>query len=90
MQVDPDELEIAALRGLSGLAGRRVLEVGAGDGRLSELLAAEAAQWVALDTDRDELTATDGVSQRRLHADARRLPFPDAVFEVVFFSYALC
>lgn len=90
MQIDPEDLELQALRGRQAFAGRRVLEIGAGDGRLSEPLAPGAAQWVALDPDRAELVLAAADPIRRAAGDARRLPFRAASFDVVFLSYALC
>lgn len=97
MQVDPDGLELKTLRGLLDFGGRRVLEVGAGDGRLTFPFDADAAGWVALDPDVDELRraaqaapAHGSGSARFMQGDARRLPFAAGVFDIVFFSHALC
>lgn len=50
MRLDSDGQETAALRAFAGgLAGRRVLEVGCGDGRLTWKYAAGAARVVGLD-----------------------------------------
>lgn len=101
MKVDPDDLELQTLRGLLDLdsapAGLRVLEAGAGDGRLSFPLLTGAALWAALDPDRDELrlAAQDDRARARpalalVQSDARRLPFSSCAFDLVFFTHALC
>ncbi len=53
---DPEENETHALRTLAGnLAGKRVLEIGCGDGRLTWRYAAEAARVTAIDPELEEL-----------------------------------
>ncbi len=53
---DPEENETHALLTLTGsLAGKRVLEVGCGDGRLTWRYAAEAGYVTAIDPDLEEL-----------------------------------
>lgn len=92
--------ELEALRGLIDFARLRVLEIGAGDGRLTWPFAGKARRWVALDPDADELR--QAVRDRRdarprvrervqlTLGDARRLPFPDGAFDLAFFTYSLC
>lgn len=94
---DPTGLELATLRALAAFAGGRVVEIGAGDGRLAWSLAPSAALWVALDTDLDELAvaAEDAASHRaarvRLAAgDGRALALPAACCDLAFFSWSLC
>jgi len=56
VRLDPEENEIHALRTLAGpLTGKRVLEIGCGDGRLTWRYASEAAAVVGLDPDADKL-----------------------------------
>jgi ubiquinone/menaquinone biosynthesis C-methylase UbiE len=56
MRVDPEENEIHALLNLAGsMVGKRVLEVGCGDGRLTWRYAAEAGHITALDPKADKL-----------------------------------
>jgi ubiquinone/menaquinone biosynthesis C-methylase UbiE len=52
LRLDPQGEEVALLRRAAGnLAGRRVLEVGAGDGRLTWRYARDAAHVTAIDPD---------------------------------------
>jgi ubiquinone/menaquinone biosynthesis C-methylase UbiE len=49
--LDPEGAHLAALRRLGEFDGRRILELGCGDGRLTVPIAAEAAFVLALDPD---------------------------------------
>lgn len=96
--VIPSKLELQTLTQMVRFAGRRVVEIGVGDGRLAWPLAREARQWIGLDSDPEDLTlareerAKDREKERvRLMAgDGRALSFPDDYFEVAFFSWSLC
>ena len=72
------------------VAGKRVMEVGAGSGRDSVRLAAAGAIAVILDYSMPSLETARRVAERegvRAHfvrADALRLPFLDGTFDVVF------
>jgi len=89
----PSKLELAAIRELIDFNRLRVLEIGAGDGRLSAPFAAEAEQWIAIDPDGDEVRLAardlDGAARVSL-GDARQLSFPDEAFDLVFFTWSLC
>src|SRR5262245_42393866 len=51
LRVDPEKNEIRALRGVGPWRGKRVLEIGCGDGRLTLRLAGLGARVDALDPD---------------------------------------
>ena len=51
--LDPEGAHLAALRRLGDFRGRRVLELGCGDGRLTVPIATDAAHVLALDPDAD-------------------------------------
>ena len=92
----PSALELKTLRQLARFAGKRVLEIGVGDGRLAWSLAAEALQWIGLDSDSDDLTQAgeerekDKERVQLLSGDGRALSFPNDYFDVAFFSWSLC
>lgn len=98
MLIDPQDLELTTLRRLADGAGQRVVEIGAGDGRLAWPLAREAAVWVALDPDPDEVAAARedltgapaGARVRLLVADGRALPLEDNAFDLALFTWSLC
>jgi len=61
--LDPEGAHIAALRRLADFTGRRVLELGCGDGRLTLGIARDAASVFAFDPDADAVErGADGIS----------------------------
>ena len=81
----------AVVRAVAPTAGQRVLDVAAGTGTSAAALAAGGATVVACDFSLGMLE----VGRRRrpelcfVAGDALRLPFPDAVFDVVTISFGL-
>jgi 2-polyprenyl-3-methyl-5-hydroxy-6-metoxy-1,4-benzoquinol methylase len=56
IRLDPEDSETSALSEFAGdLAGKLVLEIGCGDGRLTWRLAERAARVVAIDPDAEEI-----------------------------------
>ncbi len=98
MLIDPEDLELRTLRALASFSGQRVVEIGAGDGRLAWPLAPEATVWVALDPDPDEVKSAvaDLVAAPQprpvclLIADGRALALPADHFDLALFSWSLC
>lgn len=94
--IDPSDLELTTLRALADFAGCRVVEIGAGDGRLAWSLAGQAAQWLALELDRDELgAAAQELAGRRepvrlMAGDGRALALAAGHFDLAFLSWSLC
>jgi len=88
---DPQHLEVQHLRQISALNGATVLEIGAGDGRLTALYAAWAQQIISIDMDSARLqTAQEsGTDAHLIQTDAIHLPFADAYFDVVLFAWSL-
>jgi 2-polyprenyl-3-methyl-5-hydroxy-6-metoxy-1,4-benzoquinol methylase len=60
---DPEGHEIQALHRLSeGFAGKTILEIGCGSGRLTRLIAPQAVQMVAIDPDAEKVTQAQAQS----------------------------
>ena len=94
--VDPDGVEIAAIRELVDPDGRRVLDVGCGEGRLSFELARHGATVVGFDPDEDAIAAAREETPRELRrrirfeaAHAAQIELPKGEFDLVLFSWSL-
>ncbi len=79
---------------LGDIAGRRILEVGAGAAQCSRWLAGEGAEVVATDVSAGMLARSRAIDAHRpgapvpvVQCDARALPFPDASFDVAFTAF---
>jgi 2-polyprenyl-3-methyl-5-hydroxy-6-metoxy-1,4-benzoquinol methylase len=57
IRLDPEDSETKALHELADFNGKRILEIGCGDGRLTWRYADRAAQIVAIDPDADDIAA---------------------------------
>ncbi len=55
--LDPEDTETKALLEYADFTGKRVLEIGCGDGRLTWRYARQAASIVAIDPDEDEIAS---------------------------------
>lgn len=94
---NPSKLELNTIRELIDFDDLRVLEIGAGDGRLTFPFAGKAARWVALDPDVDEVRLaadelrTQPIPTVRLAlGEAQKLSFESESFDLVFFTWSLC
>ncbi len=91
----PEGLREADIQFLGGLSNQRVLEIGAGAAQCSRYLARKGIDVVATDLAQGmldqarELNNTHGVTFPLEQADARRLPYPDDSFDVVFTSFGV-
>lgn len=92
LQIDPELHETNALRRLvSSFAGLHVLEIGAGDGRVTRLYAEEAASVIAIDPHDDDIAA---LRAELPQVDARAIGFeelelPPASVDAVLFTWSL-
>jgi ubiquinone/menaquinone biosynthesis C-methylase UbiE len=93
--LDPEGAHLAALRRLGDFEGRRVLEMGCGDGRLTLGIAAEAAHVLAFDPDAEAI----GRARRFLPADlservayrvasAKSIELEPVSFDLAVFSWS--
>ncbi|WP_159887216.1 class I SAM-dependent methyltransferase [Paenibacillus puerhi] len=86
-----------AITRIAPCAGRRLLDLGAGSGRLTLELAQEAASITATDLSPAMLEVLNarlaslqpGAKVQTFAADHRQLPLPDQVFDVVFSGWSL-
>jgi SAM-dependent methyltransferase len=83
----PERLDEADAGLLGPVAGRTVLEVGAGSGDSSAWLEAAGARAVATDLSLGMLRTAPDPAPPRLQCDARRLPFADGSFDIAFTAY---
>ena len=94
--VDPEGTHLRVLRGLADFGGARVLEIGAGEGRLTTGFAADAASVLAIDPDRDSIAEAERTLRDDLRAkvtfrvaSVAELDVPKADFDLVLFSWSL-
>lgn len=94
--LDPEGAHIAALRRLADFDGRRVLEFGCGDGRLTLPIASEAAHVLAFDTDADAVARARRSLPRELVerveyrvASAISVDLEPQSFDLAVFSWSL-
>ncbi len=97
IRVDPEDAEAVALFDYAGeFAGKRVLEIGCGDGRLTWLYAGRAGRVVAIDPDPDEIAAAiEGLPPKlRSRVEFHTLGIlefdaPEASFDAAILSWSL-
>lgn len=96
LRIDPEQNEIHALEGVTDWHGTRVLEIGCGDGRLTQRLAEFGAIVHAIDPDaalvrkaRKALPQRFAKSVRFKAGNAERLCHRDTWFDAVIFAWAL-
>ena|SRR5438132_7967962 len=94
--LDPEHAHIAALRRLCDFDGRRVLEVGCGDGRLTLGIAEQAVSVFAFDPDEEAVararkTLPSDLADRVTYdvGSATEIEIPRSAYDIVVFSWSL-
>jgi ubiquinone/menaquinone biosynthesis C-methylase UbiE len=92
----PPGMEVGLIERYVGLKGRRILEIGCGDGRLTRQVAPLASRVVAIEPDparvavARRLAAEDGIGNVSFRVNsAERFRLRDDPFEVALFSWSL-
>ena len=97
--VDPNGTEATVLHELMDFTGRRVLEIGCGDGRVTWQFAKQAASVIAIDPDKEAIASAvknrpAELSDRLEFLVSRIEDFAgapgDPAFDVVLFTRSLC
>jgi ubiquinone/menaquinone biosynthesis C-methylase UbiE len=93
---DPERTEKKQLHKYADFTGKRVLEIGSGEGRLTWLYAARSATTTGIDPDRDALRVatidrpSDLVDQVRFaQALSEQLPFSKETFDMAVLAWSL-
>jgi ubiquinone/menaquinone biosynthesis C-methylase UbiE len=96
LRIDPEKNEIHALKAMTGWRGKRALEIGCGNGRLTRRLANLGAYVDAIDpnkklitTARKELPSHLSERIRFKAGSALDLKYPDQTFDIAVFSWVL-
>jgi magnesium-protoporphyrin O-methyltransferase len=94
--LDPEEAHLAALRRLGDFRGRRVLELGCGDGRLTLGIAEKAASVLAFDPDAEAVERARQslpveLAERVTYrvASGKEIELEPVSFDLVVFSWSL-
>jgi 2-polyprenyl-3-methyl-5-hydroxy-6-metoxy-1,4-benzoquinol methylase len=95
LQQDPERNETKYLHKYADFAGKRVLEIGCGEGRLTWQYAKESLNTIGIDLDRDALrvASVDRPSdlESRVHfslAKSEQLPLSSDLFDVAIFAWS--
>lgn len=94
VRVDPERRETRVLRRNVPFAGARVLDIGCGDGRLSNRIRGWVRSIAGVDMAGEEVRRAharkrlEGIARFAV-ADASRLPFQDRSFDLALFSWSL-
>ena len=87
---DPEGIEREALTHIDALRGANLLEIGSGDGRLTQQFAEMAARVVGIDMDTASIKAAEPYPNVLLAAaSAIELPFPSEHFDTALLAWSL-
>ncbi len=94
--LDPENAHVAAIGRLARFDGRRVLEIGCGEGRLTFALAGPSRSWLATDPKAESIEMARQGMPRELEGKVRfavaggaDVVGSPAEFDLVFFSWSL-
>ena len=95
IQKDPERTEILHLDKMAVFAGRHVLEIGSGDGRLTWRVAPSAGRVTGIDLDADALTVAatgrPAILQETIsfaRASSLDLPFLHGTFDIAILAWS--
>jgi len=71
------------------LMGKKILDVGAGTGRLSSKLAEQGAEVTALDVSEEMLNKIKNKKVKKVIGDAEDLPFDEGIFDIVITTFLI-
>ena len=77
------------LEWLAAKPGESILDLGCGDGQLTQRIAATGAKVMGVDTSAAMVAAARALGVKAEEASAESLPFPDRAFDAVFSNAAL-
>ena len=92
---DPEKNELAHLRRYADFSGKRILEIGCGDGRLTWRYARSAHRVVGIDLERDDLRVASIKRPSDLEglvsftqANSMRMPFRNDAFDMAVLAWS--
>lgn len=95
-RVDPEGVETRVINDLVDFAGLRVLEVGAGDGRMTWRFAEKAVSVLAVDVDEEKIETAREATPAHLASrvrfettDMTQAHLPTSAFDAAVLSYSL-
>jgi trans-aconitate methyltransferase len=83
------ELAAGVVEWLAPQPGERILDLGCGDGQLTQRVAASGASVVGIDSSPAMVSAARARGIKADHGSAEKLPYPDRTFEAVFSNAVL-
>ncbi len=96
IQKDPEQVEVQQLHQLVDFSGKRILEIGCGDGRLTWRYARSAGSVTGIDPDAEALKAAIHACPADLRAtvtfaraSSLDLPFPSETFDSSILAWSL-
>ena len=93
---DPEQNETRYLHKFADLAGKHILEIGCGEGRLTWRYASASLSTIGLDPDKDSLRVA-GIDRpsdlhKKVHfvnAEAEYMPFNKETFDIAILAWSL-